>query len=128
MENLPPLPRDDDYALFRCRVIVIGRMLNAGGRRANTGNPPSTIHEVCYAFILRMRSYYTDITWKDIEPEAEEFQADIYSAVRADPSSEETYKRTWKPLPHEPVQEPQPQGFGAPPPCVDPRDKGDCYF
>ena len=60
-----------------------------------------------------MLAYYTDITWKDIEPKAEEFQVDPYSAVRADPSTEETYRRTWRPLPCEPVQEPQPQGFGA---------------
>ena len=66
-ENIP-LPGDDNYALFKRRVIAIGRMLNEGGKQANSESPVGAIHEVCYAFILRMRAYYTDIRWTDIEP------------------------------------------------------------
>ena len=114
-ENIP-LPGDDDYALFRRRVIAIGRMLNGGGEQANSKGPVGAIHEVCYAFILRMRTYYTNISWTDIEPKAEEFQIDAYSALLADPSTEEAYRHAWTPLPRTAHPEPRPQGFGAPPP------------
>ena len=114
-ENIP-LPGDDNYALFKRRVIAIGRMLNEGGKQANSESPVGAIHEVCYAFILRMRAYYTDISWTDIEPMADEFQVDVYSALLADPSAEEVYRHAWTPLPRTAHPEPQPQGFGAPPP------------
>ena len=112
-ENLP-LPGEDDYALFKRRVIAIGRMFNEGGKQANSESPVGAIHEVCYAFILHMCAYYTEIRWTDIE--SNEFQVDVYSALLADPSAEEVYKHTWTPLPHTANPEPQPQGFGAPPP------------
>ena len=50
-ENLP-LSGDDDYALFRRRVIAIGRILNEGGKQANSESPVGAIHEVCYASFL----------------------------------------------------------------------------
>ena len=78
-------------------------MLNEGGKQANSESPVGAIHEVCYAFILRMRAYYTDISWTDIESKADEFQVDVYSALLADPSAEEVYRHAWTPLPRRPT-------------------------
>ena len=75
----PPLsPPKTDYELARYKVIGVARMLQHCGSRANPKSPPHEIHEVCCAFIHRLKTYYPDISVKHVHADAEDPQIDKY--------------------------------------------------
>ena len=73
-----------DYKVARHIVIGVTRMLQHCGSRANPKSPPHEIHEVCYAFICRLKTYYPDISVKNVHADAEDPQIDMDAKTRSE--------------------------------------------
>ena len=112
-----PLPKTD-YELARYKVIGVARMLQHCGSRANPKSPSSEIHEVCYAFICRLKTHYPDISVRHVHADAEDPQIDKYMDAKTKSEREQSYRHQWKPtIRHdEPTPEPERKGFGSKPP------------
>ena len=118
LKEPPPLPvPKTNYEVARNRIIGVGRMLQHCGSRANPKSPPHEIHEVCYTFICRLKTYYPEISVKDIHADAEEPQIDKYMDAKTKSEYEQSFRPQWKPkLKHETAPEPIQKGFGSKPP------------
>ena len=112
-----PLPKTD-YESARYKVIGVARMLQHCGSRANPKSPSSEIHEVCYAFICRLKTHYPDISVRHVHADAEDPQIDKYMDAKTRSEREQSYRHQWKPtIRHdEPTPEPERKGFGSKPP------------
>ena len=94
----PPLPiPKTDYEVARRKVIGVARMLQHCGSRANPKSPPHEIHEVCYAFICRLKTYYPDISVKHVHADAEDPQIDKYMDAKTRSDHEQSFRPQWKP-------------------------------
>ena len=115
----PPCLREPttNYEAVRNEVIVIGRMLQDCGAKTYPDSPPREIHDVCYAYMCRMKAYYPEISMKDIHEDADEPQLDEYSEVkaRAERRAEQALRQPPKPVPPPEVPIQEPKGFGRRP-------------
>ena len=114
----PPLsiPKTD-YEIARHKVIGVGRMLQHCGSRANPKSPPHEIHEVCYAFICQLKTYYPNISVNNVHTDAEDPQIDKYMDAKTRSEYKHSFRHQWKPkIRHETTPEPMRKGFGSKPP------------